>query len=98
MESGSEAPCGIDSTPELGLKCQGDGFNQDKACGMCGLLFAANYPIGAMTSAHIAPNLAGNLAGNLQSGFIEMLVAGIFLAYVCRLKFCGLFFFQFLKL
>jgi len=49
------AKCGIDSTPAIGLKCKGDGFAQDKVCGMCGLLFAPSYPIGAMTSAHIEP-------------------------------------------
>jgi len=51
----SVAKCGIDKTPAIGLKCKGDGFPQDKVCGQCGLLFAPSYPIGAATSAHIAP-------------------------------------------
>jgi len=49
------AKCGIDNTPAIGLKCKGDGFAEDYVCGMCGLLFAPSYPIGAMTSAHISP-------------------------------------------
>ena len=49
------AKCGIDNTPEIGLKCKGDGFSENYVCGQCGLLFAPSYPIGAMTSAHISP-------------------------------------------
>lgn len=41
-----EAICGIDSTPENGSGCKNDGVEEVKVCGMCGLLFEPNYPIG----------------------------------------------------
>jgi len=55
MDLGSDPPCGIDSTPSIGVACKGDGFNKQKVCGRCGILFAPSYPIGAMSSAHILP-------------------------------------------
>nr|ADM53739.1 cathepsin L2 precursor [Lepeophtheirus salmonis] len=39
--------CGINSTPEYGIKCEGDGIVEQKVCGNCGVLLNANYPIGA---------------------------------------------------
>jgi len=55
MDFGSEAQCGIDATPSMGIACKGDGFNKQKVCGRCGILFSPSYPIGAMSSAHILP-------------------------------------------
>ena len=47
--------CGVDPEPSEGTGCSYDGFDLQKVCGSCGILFDAAYPIGTMPSAHIAP-------------------------------------------
>jgi len=44
------AECGINSTPMDGTACvNGPGTDQQKVCGMCGMLFDASFPIGVTT-------------------------------------------------
>ncbi|XP_040570501.1 cathepsin L-like proteinase [Lepeophtheirus salmonis] len=38
--------CGINNTPEFGIKCEGDGIVTQKVCGNCGVILNTDYPIG----------------------------------------------------
>lgn len=48
--------CGLNSTPEFGTQCIGDGNDVQKVCGMCGILFDTAYPIGTSTNSGIKPD------------------------------------------
>ena len=47
--------CGLNKTPLSGTGCKNDGIKIQKACGMCGVLFEATYPIGTEATNHVEP-------------------------------------------
>ena len=49
--------CGLNKTPLSGTGCKNDGIKVQKACGMCGVLFEATYPIGTEATNHVEPTI-----------------------------------------
>ena len=49
--------CGVNQTPLSGTGCKGDGVKAQKACGMCGVLFEATYPIGTEATNNEEPEI-----------------------------------------